>query len=261
MKKVYLSLEELEYLLIMNNCEYIYGFPDAFIKIDRSKIERKFDDIAESLENHNYIKRNFKSETNYSDDILKLISIIKEVDVYYDINIIKSNIVDKKYRIYKHKNQFLFIEINSYSNNRLDFSQMCLSICDEKQILDEFPIVLNLLFKNINKKIDSNIFLTTDMYDKINKLNEEDFVKLLNYTNDNKLLLLKKIYKIITYEEIALSISKTDMKERKSKVIIYCYSMKDLIRMEFVKENKEYVWNINSIDESCFKEEAKKLFE
>ena len=95
MKYEHFTLEEIEYLLIVNKCEYLYGFKDSFIKYDKSIVKNIFDKIADGLEEHNLISRSFKGDITYDDDLKEAIDTIINVETYYDVTIIDLNKVSK----------------------------------------------------------------------------------------------------------------------------------------------------------------------
>lgn len=260
MNNISISLEELEFLLIKNKCEYLFGFPDAFIKIERTDVSKRFDIIADNLESRNLITRSFKGETTYDDTIRKVIDDIIAVDKYYDITIIESNVVNKKYRIYNSKDDYVVIEIFSKGNSELDYSQMYIYLYDKATLLDRADKVSNKLFKDCLEKNDISIDIPSELYQSINKLSEEKFIAKYKNASENDTKLIKTAYKTITYAEKVLSFAVTDMTERKSKVYMYVYGLKNLLAMEFKMEKKEYKWITKQIDNSEFDEEINKVF-
>ena len=260
MSNINISLEELEYLLIKNKCEYLFGFPDAFIKIDRSEITKKFDRVADGLENQNLIKRSFKGETTYDKTIEKIIECIKSVDKYYDITIIDSNVVSKKYRIYENKEDYVVIEILGKGNSELDYSQMYIRIYDNTSLCDKANKLAEKLFKNCSQGNDKSIEIPSELYKKINKLTEEKFIDKYKDVSQEDLAALKVAHKTITYAEKILSVSMTDMKKKKSKVNMYVYGLKNLLAMEFEIKKEEYKWVTKQVDKSAFASEIKRIF-
>lgn len=261
MNNISISLEELEFLLIKNKCAYLFGFPDAFIKIERSEVSKKFDLLADNLESRSLITRSFKGETTYDDTIKKIVDDIISVDKYYDITIIDSNVVSKKYRIYKCKDDYVVIEIFSKGNSELDYSQMYLYLYDKATLIDRANKVSNKLFKECLGKIDASINIPSELYQSVNELSEEKFKGKFKDVTENDERIVKTAYKTITYAEKVLSFAVTDMKERKSKVYMYVYGLKNLLAMEFKMEKEEYMWKTRQIDNSLFDEEIKKVFE
>ena len=260
MNSINISLEELEFLLIKNKCEYLFGFPDAFIKIERSEVGKRFDILADSLESRNLINRSFKGDVTYDDTIKRIIDDIIAVDKYYDITIIESNVVNKKYRIYRYKDDYVVIEIFSTGNNELDYSQMYLYLYDKTTLYDRAKKLSNKLFKDCLVKNDTSVNISSELYQKINKLSEEKFVGKYKSASDNDIRVIKTVYKTITYAEKVLSFASTDMKERKSKVYMYVYGLKNILSMEFKMKKEEYFWITNQIDNSVFDDEIIKVF-
>ena len=260
MNSICVSLEELEFLLIRNKCEYLFGFPDAFIKTERSEIAKKFDLLADNLESRNLITRSFKGETTYDDTIKRIIDDIIFVDKYYDITIIESNVVYKKYRIYKCKEDYVVVEIFSKGNSELDYSQIYLYLYDNKTLCDRANYIITKLFKDCSDKNDISIDIPSELYQSVNKLSEEKFIGKYKDVTDNEIKLIKTAYKTITYAEKVISFAVTDMKERKSKVYMYVYGLKNLLAMEFKMGKEEYKWCTSKIDNSIFEEEIKKVF-
>ena len=260
MNSITLTLEELEYLLIQNKCDYLYGFPDAFIKIDREILYKTFDKIADDLESREIIQRSFKGDINYNDDIKNIIDIIKNVNKYFDISIIEMSEISKKYRIFNTDKAYVIIEVIGKGGDKLDYSQIYIKNVEKDDLKQNANKVLCELFKVQNMKFTKQIIVKNDVYKKINKLDEDKFLANYENTDAEDDGLLRLIYKTITYAEKVLSVVVTDMDKRESKSYMYVSAFKNMIRMEFDKKRDDFRWITSQIDAEMFSKDINLLF-
>ena len=260
MNSITLTLEELEYLLIQNKCDYLYGFPDAFIKVEREVLYKTFDKIADDLEKREIIQRSFKGDIKFNDEVKNIIEIIKNVNKYFDISIIEMSEISKKYRIFNTDKAYVVIEVIGKGGNKLDYSQIYIKNLEKEELKINVKKVIDELYKVQNAKFTKQIIVKNDVYKQINKIDEDKFLSNYENTDAEDDGLLRLIYKTITYADRVLSVVVTDMDKRESKSYMYVSAFKNMIRMEFDKKRDDFRWITNQIDEKGFDKDINLLF-
>ena len=260
MKRENFTLEEIEYLLILNKCEYLYGFKDSFIKYDKSIVKNVFEKIAEGLEERNLISRSFKGEVKYSDNLKDIIDIIIRVENYYDITIIDLDKVSIKYRIYETKSKYVIIEALANDKGILDFDNLVLYFYNYDDIKKASIKIVEKNFRfDENCNDNSEISIGVLLYKEIPKLSEEAFLKKIKCENDTEKETFKSLYNVVNKNDKVMSIAITNMKDRKSTVYMYVNGLKKVFRMAFKINGENHKWLVQEISKSQIENEIDKI--
>lgn len=252
MFSVAIALEELEYMLVQNKCEYLYGLPDAFIKIDRKDIYKKFDQIADTLEARGLLTRSFKGGVTYDNNMEKIINVIKNVQKFYDITLIEMSEISKKYRIYAVDDEYVSMEILGEGGKKLDYSQIYIKYMNKMEIESNMKKSVKGLYKLNNKQYNQKLVIGSAIYKQLDKMKEDKFITYFKDIDSDKMDYIKMVYKTITYAEKVLSVVVTDMIKRDSNSYMYVSAFKNMVKMEFEKKVDNYFWNTSQIDTNDF---------
>lgn len=260
MKYEHFTLEEIEYLLIVNKCEYLYGFKDSFIKYDKSIVKNIFDKIADGLEEHNLISRSFKGDITYDDDLKEAIDTIINVETYYDVTIIDLNKVSKKYRIYELSKKYVVIEVLANDKGILDFNDLTMHLYDYN---DFKKAILKLIDKNFkfseNNKNELEINIDAELYKKITKMSEEEFLSKVSGTNDEERIIFEDLYTVVNRNDKVISVAITHMKKRTSKVYMYINGAKKVFKLMFKINGEKHKWTAKELYKEMIDDEVEKV--
>lgn len=261
MKNYIFTLEEIEYLLIKHNCEYLYGFHDSFVRYDREKVELRFEKIADTLEEKNYISRDFKGNLSFKEDIEEILDIIINVEVYYDINVIDVDVVMEKYRIYKKQNSFVVIRIFTNDKNELDFNNLVVYNISNDIFCEKVERQIDKLLKYEDVSGFTNIYIPTSLYNEITKLDENKFLEKVNAKNEDEKNSYQILYKVANRCNKIISVTQTDMSKRRSSVHMYINGLKKTLCLELKINYENNKWAVSALDKGIQKNEILKLFE
>lgn len=257
-----ISLEDLEYSLIKYKCEFLYGFKDQFLKYDKNDIFIRFGKIAENLESQKLLSRSFSGDITYDEKYKQVLDAIINVENFYEISYVVNGSIIKKYRIYNINDNNVIIKISSNDENELDYNNLNISLISDNDLNYGFE-----KFCEMEKIIPSNNILKdtlsvcNDYLVKIKKNKTEDFSKIFNEFSYNANELMNKLNKIIRNPVKYISILKTNMKTRKSKVRNYIYDLSSIIKMDFKIQGEKHNWIINELSKDLLNDEFKQIIE
>lgn len=260
MSNLCISLEDLEYSLIKYKCEFLYGFKDQFLKYDKNDIFIRFGKIADGLESQKLISRSFSGDITYDEEYKKILDTIINVKNFYEVSYIVNSFIIKKYRIYNVENDNVIIKISSNDENELDYHNMDISLLSSDNLLCEFEKFCELEKINPSDNILKDITsVSNDYLERIKKNKTEDFSKIFHELSYIPNELMNKLNKIIRNPVKVISIIKTNMTTRKSKVINYFYDLTSLIKMNFKIEGEKHNWVISEISKELLNDEFKQI--
>ena len=261
MEKYTFTLEEIEYLLVKNNCEYFYGFYDTFMKYDREKVDLKFEKIAEGLENKKIISRDFKGNITCSENIDEILDNIINVEIFYDINVIDVDKISEKYRIYRKENSFIVIKIISNDKNELDYENLSIFKISINNINNEAEKLIDKLLKYDSVNDFSYIEIPTYLYNEIMKMSEDKYFEKVKIENEKEQMAYKILHRVVSRCSKVISVTITDMKKRKSKSYMYVNGLKKLLCMEFKIDSDNNKWMINAVNKEVQNDEIRKILQ
>lgn len=262
MSSLCISLEALEYSLIKYKCEFLYGFKDQFLKYDKNDIFIRFGKIADGLESQKLISRSFSGDITYDEEYKKILEIIINVEKFYEVSYIVNGFIKKKYRIYNVNNNNVVIKISSNEENELDYHNLDISLVSDDNLNCGFEKFCDLEKINPSSNVlKDTISVCNDYLVKIKKNKSEDFSKIFNEFSYNTNELMNKLNKIIRNHVKFISVLKTNMKTRKSKVRNYIYDLSSLIKMDFKIQGEIHNWVINELSKDLLNDEFKQIIE